>query len=166
MKMARGCCFKIARIASTFALHKFFSARTNASSDLSRSFHQPKRAENSAAMKISFAGVWGKDWGRVIILNPADPVGHAEVAEVCDGRDAEFAQGVESLVGERPVVAARAGVRAVVRRAVAEELYPQIFDELKVFAPALVVAALLHLVHALRLPAGQGDDGVAVLDAG
>ena len=88
------------------------------------------------------------------------------MAEVGDGLDAQPPQLGEGLVGERPVVAARREVRAVVRRPVAQVLQAQLAHQLEVLAPALVVAALRHLVDAEVAAVRGRDHGVAVLDPG
>ena len=56
----------------------------------------------------------------VLVLKIAYPVGHAEVAEVHDGRNAQFFQAGKGFVGKVPVVLAGSGVGGVVLRAVAQ----------------------------------------------
>ena len=50
------------------------------------------------------AGILGKQLGEVRVLEVADPVGHAEVAQVDDGNDAALLQPGERQIGELPVV--------------------------------------------------------------
>jgi hypothetical protein len=88
------------------------------------------------------------------VLEIADPVGHAKVAEIDDRRDVETFQFREGDVGEFPVVLAGAEKGGVDGRAVAQELDARFDDESEILAPALVMAAHLHLI----------DAGAAVVD--
>ena len=57
MNVGRSSTSMIASIARMFAWQRCFTAVTNARSLLSRSFHQPFKAENIAVTKISLTGV-------------------------------------------------------------------------------------------------------------
>ena len=58
-------------------------------------------------------GVVREKLGKIRVLEIADPVGHAEMAEVDDRNDVEVHQADEGDVGELPVVAPRAEERPV-----------------------------------------------------
>ena len=102
MKMASGRRFNISIMASTFALTMCFRAVTKLRSSVACSFHQPYLAEKIAQMNISLtgrvelhpgeavgegAGIGGEELREIGILEIADPVRHAEMAEVDDRRD-------------------------------------------------------------------------------
>src|SRR5262245_37659917 len=88
------------------------------------------------------AGVGREQPGPVGVLEVADPVGDAEVAEVGDGRHPLRVERREGLVGERPVVPPRPGVGREVGRPVAQALDPELVEQPEVVLPALVVIAL------------------------
>src|SRR5438045_3178734 len=103
MNAALGRTSRIARIAITLAMHRFRSALTNPRSLDWRSFHQPVWPENVAATLISLTGVnrtigealgelarvIREECGPVGVVEPADPVADAEVAQVRDRRDVQ-----------------------------------------------------------------------------
>src|SRR5438046_9404639 len=64
------------------------------------------------------AGVLCKELWPIWILKIANPVRHAEVAEIGDGKDFSFAQRIEGFVGETPVVLSHASVCRKIGRAV------------------------------------------------
>jgi TonB family protein len=102
--------------------------------------------------------------GKSGILEVAEPVGHAEVAEVDDGGDIALAQVVESpgrQIPSRSASGAEPG--PVQRRAVAQHLQAEFLDQVEVGAPVAVMAALFHFVHA---DPSALDGRVAVLDTG
>jgi hypothetical protein len=88
-------------MAMTLAFTRCLSAVTKPWSEVICSFHQPVRPENWAQMNISFtgcragpreaggevAGVGREEVGEVGVLEVADPVGDAEMAQVHDGHD-------------------------------------------------------------------------------
>ena len=101
MKIASGRTSRIACIASTLALTMCLSAVTKARSVVSCSFHQPYCAEKTRAdehlvhRRVELhprealgegARVVGEQLGEVRVLEIADPVRHAEMAEVDDRR--------------------------------------------------------------------------------
>ena len=110
-------------------------------------------------------GEVGEVAGELRILEVAQPVRHAEVAQVDDGHDAHAPHLGHHLVRPRPVVPARPAVRAVVRRTVAQEGEAKLAREPEVFPPVGVVPALLQLVAAL-LPGRRGHRRIAALDPG
>src|SRR5689334_24639753 len=85
------------------------------------------------------------------------------MTEVHNRRDSAPLQFGERLVGKRPVVAARPDVGAVQRRPITKKPDPELLHAVEVLAPAPVVTALFHLVHA---PAAVANGRVAVLNAG
>jgi hypothetical protein len=138
---------RMARIAITFARHRCSSARTKPASPVARWFHQPfwpaerggdedlvhRRVQPDPRVAVGErARVLGEVVRPVGVVEAAHPVGHPEVAQVGDGRDAQPVQLVERLVGEAPVVAARRHVRAVVGRPVAQVLDPELAHEAEV----------------------------------
>ena len=109
------------------------------------------------------AGVAAEELGEVGILEVADEVRHAEMAEIDDRRDVDLLQVAEGEVGETPVIALRREPGLVDRRAVAEDADVEVLQQLEIGPPVLVMAALLHLVDAL---AAVVDGRIAVLDPG
>src|SRR5579875_3792476 len=57
-------------------------------------------------------------------------------------------------------------MRAEIRRPIAQELGPQLAHQMKILLPALVMAALLHLVYALARSVRERNHRVAILDPG
>ncbi len=102
----------------------------------------------------------------VRVLEVADPVGDAEVAEVDDGLEVEAAELGEDFVGEGPVERLSGGVDAVVGWAVAEVAQAEVAGEPEILAPAAVVVSLLELVDAAGAAVLGGDGGVGALNAG
>ena len=109
------------------------------------------------------AAIVGEQPREVRVLEIADPVGHAEMAQIDDRRDVAPLQIGEGQIGEIPVELVGAKVGLVDRRAVAEVIDPDLLDAVEILAPALVMAARRHLVDAC-LPVIDGRD--AVLDPG
>ena len=109
------------------------------------------------------AGIIGEQPREIGVLEIAEPVGHAEVAQVDDRRDLAALQLGEGEVGEFPVELVRAEIGLVDRRSVAEEIDADFLDAVEILAPPLVMAADLHLVDA-GLAVIDGRD--AVLDPG
>ena len=123
MKIASGRRFRISIIASTFALTMCLSAVTKRAvvGHLlvpPAIFGREHRAdEHLVDRRVELhpgealgegAGIVGEELREIGILEIADPVGHAEMAEVDDRRDVAPLQLGEGQVGELPIVAARA----------------------------------------------------------
>ncbi len=104
--------------------------------------------------------------GQVGVLEIAEPVGHAEVEQVEDRRDAELAHPFHGAVAAGPVVDPVADVRVVPRQAVAQQAEAQILDEMQVLLPACVVPALDEHVAAQTASAPIVDRRVGALDPG
>src|SRR5450830_1268652 len=86
------------------------------------------------------ARVIGEAAGEIRVLEIAQPVGQAKMAEVDDGDQIAPLQVQQGVVGKRPVVAAVA----------------QLLDQVEVEPPVAVMAALLQLI----------DPGLAVMNGG
>jgi hypothetical protein len=112
------------------------------------------------------ARIFGEQRRPVGVLETADPVRHAEVTQIGDGRDLQPVQLGEGLVGKFPVVPARTRVRRVVRRPVAQIAKAERAHQVEILLPALVVTRLRHLVDAQIVAITPTHDRVAVLDAG
>src|SRR5829696_6907997 len=67
------------------------------------------------------AGVLGKEWRKLRVLKVADPVRHAEVAEIDNRGDVEALQATKCLVREVPVVAIVSKPGAMDGRSTAQE---------------------------------------------
>jgi hypothetical protein len=100
---------------------------------------------------------------KIWVLEIADPVGHAEMAEVGDRHDVAALEVREGDVGELPVIAAGRQIGAVNRRAVAQIVESHFVDEIEILPPALIMEAGVHLVDA---DAAVVDGRDAVLDPG
>jgi hypothetical protein len=109
------------------------------------------------------AGVGAKQFRKIRVLEVADPVRDAEVAQIRDRLQPEPAQFRERRVGKRPVVAVRPEPGAVQRHAIAQRVHAEACRQREVLGPAPVVAALVHLVAP---DAAVANGRAAVLDAG
>ena len=178
MKMASWRRLRISIIPMTLALTMCLSAVMNGLSSFFCSFHQPYLAEKTAQMNISLigvnswthgkrsanaAGIIGEQAREIRILEIADPVGHAEVAQIHDRGDFAALEIGEGQVGEFPVELARPEIGLVDRRTVAEEIDADFLDAVEILAPPFVMAADRHLIDA-RLAVVDGRD--AVFDPG
>src|SRR5918995_1527626 len=99
----------------------------------------------------------------VWVLEVADPVRYAEVAEVDNRVDVEALQATESLVCEVIIVAVVSKPGSVDRRAIAQEADIEIPQQRKVCFPMLVMTARLQLIDP---NAAILNRGVAILNAG
>src|SRR5450830_157457 len=109
------------------------------------------------------ARVIGEAAGEIRVLEIAQPVGQAKMAEVDDGDQIAPLQVQQGVVGKRPVVAAVAQPGAVDGRPVAQHPHAQLLDQVEGEPPVTVMAALLQLIDA-GLAVMNG--GIAVLDPG
>src|SRR5829696_1629163 len=82
------------------------------------------------------------------ILEPPEPRRDAEVTEVGDDGDLEFAQPLHLGVAHVPVVAVRRRMHPVVGWAIPQRVQARLAHEREVFFPAGVVPALVHLIYA------------------
>src|SRR4029079_4998054 len=120
--------------------------------------------------EVANPGIAPREGSRVIgeqhwegrILKTAEPGGDPEMAEVRNDLDAKVSQSLHWGIRRVPLVAVRRDVRAVIRRPEPQRVQSELTDEGKVFLPARVVTAFLHLVDARA----GGERGITVLDAG
>ena len=88
-----------------------------------------------------------------------DPVGYAEMTKIRDGNNPPLQQVVESEIRKFPVEAIGREECFVKWWPITEKMDLKIGNEIKVFAPALIVPALLHLIYANL---SMVDGGIAV----
>ena len=106
------------------------------------------------------AGVPAEELRPVPVLEIADPVGNAEMTEVDDGNDAAVPQCRKHFVRERPVVASRTEVHAVIRQAVTKIARTDRPAQREVLAPRRVMFRRFELVA----PASPLDGRVTAFD--
>jgi len=117
-----------------------------------------RRVELHPGEAFGEGGSIGREEVREVrVLEIADPVGNAEMAEVDDRRNIAPLQIVHCQVGEFPVVPARGEKCLVKRRPEAKEGNAEILDAVEVLAPAAIMIARLHLVDARLAVVDRGD---------
>src|SRR5436305_14468130 len=89
------------------------------------------------------------------------------MTEVADRRNAKLLQFREGHIAERPIVLLRTEMAPVIIRPETEILeFLIVPNQLKIVLPALVEAALGHLIDALILAIAACDNGIAAFDSG
>ncbi len=107
-------------------------------------------------------GILSEEVRELGILKIAQPIRHAEVAQIRNRQDAPLGEITESFVAEGPIVFGWSQKDLMQRNAVAQKADAEIADTLEIGLPLFVVSALLHFVNAL---AALVNGWVAVFNA-
>ena len=101
-------------------------------------------------------GIAGEETGHVRVLEVAQPVGHAQPAQIGDGHDVVLVHPLQHGIGMAPIVLPLGQPRAVDRRAEAQVTGAQVLHQIDVAGPAVIVPGQLHLVMPTATDARRG----------